>query len=227
MAGRRRWIPRLPAHTIRLRLTALYGTVFLITGAALLTLGYVFVRTNLRTHHSLRAELHRLGISPARGEFGFPPGSPTGKLIHTVQDQILGGALHRLLIEYAVALIVMTALSVVIGWLLAGRALAPLREITATARRVSGENLGERIDLPGPADELRELADTFDGMLARLDSAFASQRHFVAHASHELRTPLAVMRTEIDVTLADPQASAAELRAMGEAVRDMVDRNER
>jgi signal transduction histidine kinase len=218
---------RAPAPTIRLRLTALYGTVFLITGAALLTVGYIFVRTNLRTHHSLRAELIRLGIRPVRGEFGFPPGSPTGKLIHTVQNQILGGALHRLLIEYAVALVVMTALSVVIGWLLAGRALAPLREITATARRVSSENLGERIDLPGPADELRELADTFDGMLSRLDSAFASQRHFVANASHELRTPLAIMRTEVDVALADPDASAGELREMGEAVRETVDRCER
>jgi signal transduction histidine kinase len=218
---------RTPAPTVRLRLTALYGTVFLITGAALLTIGYLFVRTNLRTHHSLRAELVRLGIRPVRGEFGFPPGSATGKLIHTVQSQILGGALHRLLIEYAVALVAMTAISVVIGWLLAGRALAPLREITATARRVSGENLGERIDLPGPADELRELADTFDGMLARLDSAFASQRHFVANASHELRTPLAIMRTEVDVALADPDASTQELREMGEAIRDTVDRCER
>ncbi len=218
---------RTPAPTIRLRLTALYGTVFLITGAALLTVGYVFVRTNLRTHHSLRAELIRLGIRPVRGEFGFPPGSSTGKLIHTVQNQILGGALHRLLIEYAVALVAMTAISVLIGWLLAGRALAPLREITATARRVSSENLGERIDLPGPADELRELADTFDGMLARLDGAFASQRHFVANASHELRTPLAIMRTEVDVALADPDASVKELREMGEAVRDTVDRCER
>ena len=218
---------RTPAPTIRLRLTALYGTVFLITGAVLLTIGYVFVRTNLRTHHSLRSELLRLGIRPARGEFGFPPGSQTGKLIHTVQNQILGGALHRLLIEYAVALVAMTAISVLIGWLLAGRALAPLRDITATARRVSGENLGERIDLPGPADELRELADTFDGMLGRLDAAFASQRHFVANASHELRTPLAIMRTEVDVALADPDASIEELRAMGEAIRDTVDRCER
>ncbi len=86
---------------------------------------------------------------------------------------------------------------------LAGRALAPLREITATARRAS-ENLGERIALKGPADELKELADTFDGMLERLDSAFASQHHFVANASHELRTPLAIMRTEVDVSLAEP-----------------------
>jgi signal transduction histidine kinase len=112
------------------------------------------------------------------------------------------------------------------GWLLAGRALRPLREITSTARRVSGENLGERIALRGPADELKELADTFDGMLGRLDGAFASQRHFVANASHELRTPLAIMRTEVDVALADPSASREDLRAMGEAVRETIDRCE-
>jgi signal transduction histidine kinase len=222
-----RWALRAPARTIRLRLTALYGTVFLLTGAVLLTVGYVFVSTNLRTHHSLRAELQRLGIEPTSGEFGFPPGSPTGKLIHAVQAQILGGALHRLLLEYIGALLLMTAASVVFGWLLAGRALAPLRDITATARRVSGENLGERIALHGPPDELKELADTFDGMLERLDGAFASQRHFVANASHELRTPLAIMRTEIDVALADQDASVEELREMGEAIRDTVDRCER
>jgi signal transduction histidine kinase len=121
----------------------------------------------------------------------------------------------------------MTLISVVAGWLLAGRALRPLRDITATARRVSGENLGERIALSGPADELKELADTFDGMLGRLDAAFASQRHFVASASHELRTPLAIMRTEVDVALADPHASERELRAMGDAIREAVDRCER
>ncbi len=121
----------------------------------------------------------------------------------------------------------MTIVSVVAGWLLAGRALRPLRQITGTARRVSGENLGERIALEGPADELKELADTFDRMLERLDHAFASQRHFVANASHELRTPLAIMRTEVDVALADPDASQTELREMGEAVRETIDRCER
>jgi len=223
----RRWLRR-PAPTIRLRLTALYGTVFLVTGAALLTLGYFFVRKNLVTRPRLRNELARLGFHFHRPDlFDFTPGSPDAALIHTAETQILSGALHRLLIEYAAGLFVMTAVSVVTGWVLAGRALAPLRRITATARRVSGENLGERIALRGPADELRELADTFDGMLARLDGAFASQRHFVANASHELRTPLAIMRTEIDVALAERDASAGELRDMGEAVRETVDRCER
>jgi len=115
----------------------------------------------------------------------------------------------------------------VAGWLLAGRALRPLRRIIATAKRVSGENLNERIALQGPQDELKELADTFDGMLERLQTAFASQRSFVANASHELRTPLAIMRTEIDVSLADPDATVEDLRRMGDAVRETVDRCER
>jgi signal transduction histidine kinase len=216
----RRWVGR-PAPTVRLRLTILYGVVFLCSGAILLTIGYLLVRSNLRAHHSLRQELQRMGLHP-------PPRLPPeeARVARAVQQQILGDALHRLLIEYIAALVVMTGLSVATGWLLAGRALAPLRDITATARRVSGQNLGERIDLKAPNDELKELADTFDGMLARLDGAFASQRHFVANASHELRTPLAIMRTEVDVALADPDAGTGELRAMGEAIRETVDRCE-
>jgi signal transduction histidine kinase len=217
-----------PTRTIRLRLTALYTSVYLVSGAILLTIGYLLVRSNLHGRHSLRAALVRHGLHPMTGgSLGFPPGSPEAKVARVVEQQIVNGALHRLLVEYVVALVAMTAISVFTGWLLAGRALAPLREITATARRVSGENLGERIALTGPADELRELADTFDGMLGRLDAAFASQRHFVANASHELRTPLAIMRTEVDVALADPDASVDELRAMGEAILETVDRCER
>ena len=202
--------------------------MFLVCGAGLLTIGYLLVRHNIEGHHRFHAALARLGLHPVPGtEFGFPAGSTNARLIGVVEHQLVNQALHTLLLQYGIALIVMTLLSSVIGWLLAGRALAPLREITATARRVSGENLGERIALQGPTDELKELADTFDGMLARLDGAFAGQRHFVASASHELRTPLAIMRTEVDVALADPDAGVDELRSMGEALRDMVDRCER
>ncbi len=213
-----RWSMKGPAPTIRLRLTVLYGVVFLITGAVLLTIGYALVRNNIGGHHIFRA----LGLPPRPFE-----DAPAASVIAAVQRQIRADALHRLLIEYLFALGVMTMIAVGTGWLLAGRALRPLRYITATARRVSGENLGERIALKGPADELKELADTFDGMLGRLDGAFASQRHFVANASHELRTPLAIMRTEVDVALADPEANRAELRGMGEAVRETIDRCER
>jgi signal transduction histidine kinase len=205
-----------PRQTIRLRLTVTYGVVFLITGGVLLTIGYLLVRSNVGGHHIFRT----LGIQPPVRRFR------DSSVIREVQRQIQSDALHRLLVEYLFALGVMTMIAVGTGWLLAGRALRPLREITSTARRVSSENLGERIGLIGPGDELKELADTFDRMLARLDAAFASQRHFVANASHELRTPLAIMRTEVDVTLADPAASRQELRTMGEAVREMIDRCE-
>ncbi|MBV9605033.1 MAG: HAMP domain-containing histidine kinase [Solirubrobacterales bacterium] len=229
MEIRRAWMRR-PAPTIRLRMTALYGLVFLITGAVLLTIGYELVRHNLNSPPDYRRELQRLGIVPP-GFFGRPPefgpGSTGARIADAIRAQLRSDALHRLLVEYVVALGAMTIVSVVAGWLLAGRALRPLRDITATARRVSGENLGERIGLKGPADELKELADTFDGMLGRLDGAFASQRHFVANASHELRTPLAIMRTEVDVSLADPDATVEDLRGMGEAVRETIDRCER
>jgi signal transduction histidine kinase len=221
---------RTPPPTIRLRMTALYGLVFLVTGAVLLTIGYELVRHNLNGPGDYRRELQRLGIVP-QGFFGSPPpgapGSTGARIADAIRAQLRADALHRLLIEYVVALGAMTIVSVVAGWLLAGRALRPLRDITATARRVSGENLGERIALKGPADELKELADTFDGMLSRLDGAFASQRHFVANASHELRTPLAIMRTEVDVSLADPDAGVEDLRRMGDAVRETIDRCER
>ncbi len=224
--------PRKPAPTIRLRLTALYGATFLITGAVLLTIGYALVHHNLDARPSFRAVGRRIGLrAPAQppfpGAFRFGPNSPEAKVAEEVRRQLRDDALHRLLLEYLLALAAMTMVSAGAGWLLAGRALRPLREITATARRVSGENLGERIGLDGPADELRELADTFDGMLGRLDAAFASQRHFVASASHELRTPLAIMRTEIDVALAGQDATVPELRSMGEALRDTIDRCER
>jgi len=216
--------------TIRLRLTVLYGVVFLATGAVLLTIGYLLVRHNLDARGNVRAELRKLGVGtppfPGRA-LQFGPGSLGASVAEAVRLRLRSDALHQLVVEYVLALVVMTMIAVVTGWLLAGRALRPLRDITATARRVSGENLGERIALTGPADELKELADTFDGMLARLDGAFASQRHFVANSSHELRTPLAIMRTEVDVALADPDAPALELRQMGEAVRETVDRCER
>jgi signal transduction histidine kinase len=231
------WLARArmaaPSPTVRLRLTVTYGLVFLVTGAVLLTIGYELVRHNISSHDQFRAELQKLGLPPPPGNdaffghpFPFAPGSAAARVADAVRAQLLSDSLHRLLVEYVIALGVMTMIAVGTGWLLAGRALRPLREITATARRVSGQNLGERIALTGPADELKELADTFDRMLARLDSTFASQRHFVANASHELRTPLAIMRTEVDVALADPDASAPELRSMGEAVRETVDRCE-
>jgi signal transduction histidine kinase len=134
--------------------------------------------------------------------------------------------LHELVVKSLQALGVMAVLSVGFGWAIATRALGGLHRITATARRLSEENLHERIALDGPEDELKELADTFDAMLARLEAAFESQKRFVANASHELRTPLSIIRTEVDVALADPDAAPEELRRMAEVVRTATQRSD-
>jgi signal transduction histidine kinase len=116
---------------------------------------------------------------------------------------------------------------VVAGWIVAGRILRPVHRLTAAARAASEQNLSQRIALQGPRDELRELADTFDNMLERLDRAFTNQRRFIANASHELRTPLTVMRTTIDVVLAKPEPTRDELVSMAADVRQAVDHAER
>ena len=136
-------------------------------------------------------------------------------------------ALSHLLDVSVAGLAAMAVVSALLGWIMAGRVLRPVHAITAAARRASEENLGERLGLAGPDDELKELADTFDAMLARLDAAFASQRRFVANASHELRTPLTVMRTAIDVTLAKPERTPAQLEAMAAEVRQATGQAER
>jgi signal transduction histidine kinase len=184
-------------------MTLLYAGVVFVGGALLLSVSYVLVRQNLTNPGNLR-------------------NLPSDKWSYNVaaQHEIARDALARLRTQYVVALAAMTGLSVLLGWAMAGRVLRPLQRITATAKRVSQDNLDERIGLEGPRDELKELADTFDGMLERLSGAFASQRRFVANASHELRTPLTVIRTELEVTLSDPHATTAELRAMGETVHD-------
>src|SRR4029450_32288 len=136
-------------------------------------------------------------------------------------------ALNRVLLAFGAALLLVTLASVAAGWMVAGRALRPISRITSTARSLSDRTLDARIALDGPRDELRELADTFDSMLARLEDAFESQRRFVANASHELRTPLAIVRTELDVTLDDPDANENELRSMARVIRDANERMER
>ena len=161
------------------------------------------------------------------------PALPAGTTVRVrgvdVDVAELGDALSRaarldVLRAGAVAFLLVVAATAVVSWVLTGQVLRPLHEVTGTARRLSAESLDERIRLAGPRDEVAELADTFDALLDRLQAAFESQRRFVANASHELRTPLAVMRTEVDVTLADPEADVAELRRMAEVVRQATER---
>lgn len=132
------------------------------------------------------------------------------QLTHALQDH----ARDLLLRAGSVAFFCVVLAAAILAWALTGRLLRPLQDVTAAARRLSAESLSERIALRGPRDEVAELADTFDAMLDRLQATFEAQRRFVANASHELRTPLSVIRTELDVTLADPGADVAELRRM-------------
>jgi len=152
-------------------------------------------------------------------------------IVHRQVDRTLPAgfgerALEQLNAQYVLALGGMLLVAAALGYLVAGQALAPLRRVTGLARRVTQERLGERIAMGGPQDELRELADTLDGMLDRLEASFDGQRRFVANASHELRTPLTVIRAEVEVALADPDASKEDLRGMGEVVLEAADRTQ-
>jgi signal transduction histidine kinase len=121
----------------------------------------------------------------------------------------------------ALALLVIAGLSVVLGWVIAGRALRPLGAITSVARTMSADNLTGRLRVPAAYRELVDLADTFDGLRYRLHESFTAQRQFVANASHELRTPLTVQRTLLEITLADPDATTGTLRSACEQLLDL------
>ena len=127
-------------------------------------------------------------------------------------------ALDEVAVQYAIAFAGVLLVAAAVGWVVAGRVLAPLKRISGTARRVSEERLGERIPVGGPQDELRELGETLNSMLDRLAVSFDAQRRFVANASHELRSPLTVIRSEAEVALANPEPDLDELRAMAESV---------
>jgi signal transduction histidine kinase len=227
--------------TVRLRLTLIYGGLFLAAGAVLLAVNYALVRRGLEDRiQPVEARMVAPGVTvfdvPAVGrEFVVEPlpegavdfAEDPGDVLNRVQAGVRDKALHELVVQSGLALGLMAVASVGLGWVVAGRVLRPIHDVTAAARQLSEHNLDRRLALEGPADELKELADTFDAMLERLERAFASQRRFVANASHELRTPLTVQRTLIEVALADPEASAEELRATAEAVRDAIDRSER
>ena len=227
--------------TIRLRLTLWYGGLFIVVGILMLTLNFFLVRDSLApaTDKARAIVAERLHIppqllDPRSAPFDINPesrifvnGVPVGRLIAEVQKELHDEALRQLMLMSGIALAAMAVLSLGLGWLVSGRMLRPLKQITSTARRLSESTLHERIALKGPRDELKDLADTFDEMLGRLDTAFQAQKEFVANASHELRTPLTIIRTEVDVALADPAIDQDELHAMGDAVRDAVGRSER
>jgi signal transduction histidine kinase len=230
--------------TVRLRLTAWYASIFLLGGAVLLAISYAIVSRNTTSFPTRVQERLTVKNGALQGVTRVEVAPPTGippqlrgpdrqtflrleRARRAAEGQVTAEIHRQTAIDFALALLGTTLLSLLAGWVVAGRALRPVARITAAARRVAAEgDLGERIALDGPADELRELADTFDVMLARLDRTFASQQGFVANASHELRTPLAIMRAEIEERLDDPSSSESELREMATVVHDAVGRSE-
>ncbi|HEX2356532.1 MAG TPA: HAMP domain-containing sensor histidine kinase [Micromonosporaceae bacterium] len=206
--------PRRPRlrPTLRLRLTLLNGVLLVGAGAVLVMLAWLLVGDALRPADELRPGT---GVVLADGRTMDA---------RDWQQEVVGVAERELLAKGLVALLAISVVGVAGAYAVAGRALRPLHQVTATAQRLGEETLDQRIRYAGADDEVAELAGTFDAMLDRLRDAFESQKRFVANASHELRTPLAVMRTEIDVTLADPDADVAEYRRMATVVRDASER---
>ena len=220
--------------TVRLRLTAIYAATFSLCGVALIaiTLGLTASGDVLFPGLGLSLSSGQVFVATqnvASGDFSgsLVGGSPQLGVAQAAADNIRQKALGDLLRSGGIALAITLSMAVLLSWLAAGRALAPLRSITRTAQRLTHENLRERIALEGPRDELRDLADTLDAMLDRLSTAFDAQKRFVSNASHELRTPLTRERALVDVTLANPRASVSSLRAMAERVRVAVDEQER
>ena len=252
-----RWRPR---WTIRLRLTLLYGALFLLAGAALLGITYGLVAGQSKSQSGFF--VGRAG-TPVPAQLPLPPSGVArtvtsggksasvviqqratsgavvdlqayaGKLdatfkrfsaaqqsqLQSVQTKanariaaVRGEQLSTLLALSGVALGIMALASIGLGWLMAGRVLRPVRTMSLRARGISERNLHERLALDGPDDELKELANTFDGLLGRLEAAFESQRRFVANASHELRTPITLERALVEVALADPHPSIESMR---------------
>jgi signal transduction histidine kinase len=209
--------PHLPPSTVRLRLTLLYSALFLLSSAVLLGLTYLLVR------HSTGNFLLVGGPTPP-GSAGL---EDAARSLAAEAARRRDDFVEQLLIQSGIALAIMSVVSIALGWVVAGRALRPLRTMTATARRISHDNLHERLALAGPDDELKRLADTIDDLLARLQAAFEAQRRFVANASHELRTPLAMMRTSLDVATGKPGPIPVEVTALGDKLREGLDQADR
>jgi signal transduction histidine kinase len=233
---------RHPQTTVRWRLTLLYGGLFLACGAGLLAITYTLVahaaveppsvarvpfpEQRLATAAAVRAQVRsRPSVLPRFSAKAYE------RLIHSRTGDVFArivssgqriADLHQLELWSGIALAIMAVLSSLLGWLVAGRVLAPLRTITGATQRISGSNLHERLAMGGPRDELRQLADTIDGLLQRLEAAFEAQRRFVANASHELRTPLTTMRASLDVAIAKPHVPS-QLRALDANLRQDLD----
>ncbi|MFJ8054464.1 sensor histidine kinase [Streptomyces luteogriseus] len=228
------WDPRRPVPpfpwlrpTIRIRLTLLYGGMFLIAGILLLSIIYLLAAQALNVGSDLpfkivegkvTSDICNLPDQASPAEFN--------NAMNACVNEQRRHALDSLLSRSLLALLGLAVIAFAFGYAMAGRVLSPLGRITRTARAVAGSDLSRRIELDGPDDELKELADTFDDMLERLQRAFTAQQRFVGNASHELRTPLAINRTLLEVHLSDPNAPM-ELQQLGKTLLATNERSER
>ncbi|HTX00659.1 MAG TPA: ATP-binding protein [Acidimicrobiales bacterium] len=231
---------RLQRRTVRLRLTLLYSGLFLGAAAGLLTITYFLARSASSggITKSLLAQPGSPASKPAatRLPTGFVKFSSPGlsSVQSALKQKLKAQAfaahsidMHEVLVWSGVALAFMAVLTIALGWLVAGRVLRPLRTMSNATQQITEHNLHDRLALPGPSDEIKDLADTIDGLLQRLEAAFDAQRGFVANASHELRTPLTLNRALLEVTLADPHATVDDLRAMSQELIDSGEQQER
>lgn len=244
-----------PWLTIRLRLTLVYGGLFLLAGVLLLGVTYALISQRLPANVQYAvAGLPEAEHTQTQDKPGAVTAGPSGtsldwddavagspppesgfagrrQLVTQVTEGVWRDALNALLTQGGIALVLVGAAAIGFGWLIAGRMLAPLHQMTATARRIADapaadHSLHQRIALDGPHDEIKELADTFDVMLERLDRAFDGQRRFIANASHELRTPLTLNRALLEVAV-HRRAAGAEVRQLGETLLEINSRHER
>ncbi|MBO4273093.1 sensor histidine kinase [Microbispora triticiradicis] len=207
--------------SIRWRLTLTYAALVFVAGALLVMVMYVLVG-------------HAINVGwQSVPKILLPPSVPQEVIDEfnnnyaNLQAEATAAARSELLQRSLLALLGVGIFALILGYVVADRALRPIKKMTVTARKLSETSLAhERIDLQGPDDELKELADTFDAMLTRLNTAFDAQRRFVDNASHELRTPLAINRTVLEVALSDPEASD-DLKVLGRTLLGTTARNER
>jgi len=226
-----------PRLTVRARLTLLYIGLFGVCGVLVVAVSYAQVAqlpAQVQGRGGDRPSASDLAAFNGRCRSAETSVHPDARILakcaayfQQVGAQGQREATLAHLLQYSlITLAVVIALAAVLGWVFAGRALRPVHRITTAARAASEHNLSARVAATGPRDELRELAETFDAMLGRLQAAFEGQQRFIANASHELRTPLAVMRATVDVVLDDPDSTADDLRAMGADIRVAVDHAE-
>ncbi|MEU0480149.1 HAMP domain-containing sensor histidine kinase [Streptosporangium sp. NPDC006013] len=210
---------------VRLRLTLLYGVLFLLSGAVLLAITYLLV-----AHSGPNVAMSTTSTTPSGGRSvsiylgeSLPGGvqlpEAERRIAEAVREQAVqqqAGIMHQLLVQSGVALAIMSMLSAVLGWLVAGRVLRPLQTMTTSIQRISARNVHERLAVTGPRDELKNLADTVDGLLGRLEAALDSHKRFIANAAHELRTPLTLEHALLEEAVIDPDATADSFRAQFE-----------